>query len=71
MKFGWNEYFKPTPRLFRKIGDALMGAAMFAATWQIVVDNKNLAIAIMIIGTLGKFVTNFFSGVIEEDEKGN
>ena len=68
MKFGWNEYFKPTPRLFRKIGDALMGAAVFAATWQIVVDNKGLAIAIMVIGMLGKFTTNFFSEVTEDGE---
>ena len=60
-KFGYNEYFKPTPRFFRKLGDALLGVSTFAATFMITMDNKWIAIACLAVGSVGKFLTNFFA----------
>ena len=61
--FSVKSYYKPTPRKWRKIGDALLGVSLIAIpselsgyTW--------LSISIFALGVVGKFLTNFFS----EDE---
>jgi hypothetical protein len=54
-------YWKPTPLKMRKIGDALLGAFSILSTASIVGDNKSLAITSLIIGVVGKVISNFFS----------
>lgn len=56
-------YYKPTPVKMRKLGDAMMGASTFAATsWTFLFEaNARIGIAIMAIGVVGKFITNFFT----------
>lgn len=56
-------YYKPTPKKFRKIGDALLGISLMAIpaelsgyTW--------ISISIFLLGVIGKFLTNFFSDEI-------
>ncbi len=61
-KFGWKEYFKPTPKLFRKIGDGciLIGASFTA--WAGITDQAHWLIIVGAAFTLiGKLTTNFFS----------
>jgi hypothetical protein len=64
--FGFNKYFKPTPTNLRRLGDSLLVAATFATTSSIILEKPGLAIIIIILGTLGKFITNFFSD--DDDE---
>lgn len=69
-------YYKPTPKKWRKIGDAIlygcgaMGASGLIAFDQLkdVFSQRELKVIIggvLIIGFVGKFLTNFF----KEDEK--
>lgn len=55
IKLGWNEYFKPTPKNFRRAGDVLLFASTMAG---IFVPGAKWVIA---LGVGGKFLTNFFS----------
>ena len=69
-KFHVKGYFAPTPVLFRKIGDSLLGASQFAAGYAVVAENKEVAITFMIIGVIGKAMTNFFTEIpVVEDSK--
>lgn len=56
-----SDYYKPTPANMRKLGDALMGLASTASVYSIVTDHDGLAIAMVIAGSVGKFLTNFFT----------
>jgi hypothetical protein len=65
IKFKVKSYYQPTPKKMRKIGDALLGASQFMTGYSIVMDEKYLAFTCIAIGTIGKFMTNFF---VEEEE---
>jgi hypothetical protein len=65
IKFKVKSYYQPTPKKMRKIGDALLGASQFMTGYSIVMDEKWLAFTCIAIGTIGKFMTNFF---VEEEE---
>ena len=58
-RFGVNQYRRPTPVKLRKLGDALLIASTTLGTVQI--HNPTVATGIIVIGTIGKFLTNFFS----------
>jgi hypothetical protein len=66
IKFKVKSYYQPTPKKMRKIGDALLGASQFMTGYSIVMDEKWLAFICIAIGTIGKFMTNFF---VEEEEQ--
>jgi len=59
-KFDWGAYFQPTPKLFRQIGDTLLGASAFVATTTIIQGSEGMAIAAVWVGVAGKMITNFF-----------
>jgi hypothetical protein len=59
LRFGINEYRLPTPTKFRRIGDGLLLASTIIGTTNI--DSPVLATVVIICGTVGKFLTNFFS----------
>jgi hypothetical protein len=65
MKFDLNGYYKPTPKNFRKFGDTLLGMSQFLTGYAVVMDEKWLAFVCILIGTIGKGMTNFF---VEEPE---
>lgn len=54
-------YWAPTPRKWRKIGDALLGASATLTTYAIANDIEWLALTSLFIGVAGKFLTNIFS----------
>ena len=60
-KFSWKGYWKPTPKKMRKMGDALLGVFSITSVSSMIMDNKSLAIASLIIGVVGKVLSNFFT----------
>ena len=71
------DYWKPTPKKWRKIGDAILAVGTFVTaggllafdTMQQIYSPKELKIIIgvaFVLGVLGKFLTNFFK---EEEVK--
>ena len=71
-----SNYYKPTPKFWRKLGDSLLVVALFLSTGALFQydllkeiytpkEVRNGITVIITIGVLGKFLTNFF----KEDEK--
>ena len=60
-KVNVDSYYKPTPKKWRKLGDALLGVSTTITGFAIYEDMKGIAITALIIGCVGKFLTNFFS----------
>lgn len=61
MKFGWKEYFKPTPKRVRVLGDSLAAAGTFGAGIAVLNGHPILGTSVMILAVLGKFLSNFFA----------
>jgi hypothetical protein len=72
-------YWKPTPKKWRRIGDSLLAVASVLAIgglWQF--DNlrdiftteeiKGMIVTSIVLGVLGKFLTNFFKEDTKENE---
>ena len=60
IKFGLSNYFKPTPKKLRIFGDTLLTLSLTASTYSAAMENKMVAIIVMIVGVAGKFITNMF-----------
>jgi len=60
LKFGIAEYSKPTPKKLRRLGDGLLLASSLI-TNELMITNPAIASISLIVGTIGKFLTNFFS----------
>lgn len=54
-------YWKPTPKFWRKIGDCLLGISTFLTGSLIITNNQTWALLALGVGVVGKFLTNFFS----------
>lgn len=61
MKFGWKEYWKPTPKNIRKTADAVSLFCTAIGGYSTLNNNASLGTAIFVTGTLSKVVSNFFS----------
>ena len=61
MNFGWKHYFSPTPKRLRVLGDSLAGAGTFGATIVILNGHPIAGTVIMVVGVVGKFISNFFT----------
>ena len=68
-KFSTKSYWSSTPVKLRKIGDALLGIFSITSVSSMVMDNKPLAITSLIIGVVGKVLSNFFSEEPAQVEK--
>jgi hypothetical protein len=53
-------YYKPTPIKWRKLGDALLGVSTTITGFAIYEEAKWVAITALVLGVVGKFLTNFF-----------
>lgn len=60
-KFSMKSYWAPTPNKMRKIGDSLLGIFSITSMSSMIMDNKTLAITSLIIGVVGKVLSNFFT----------
>jgi len=54
-------YYAPTPKRWRKLGDALLAVSTTITTYAITEEMKGIAITALILGVAGKFLSNFFS----------
>lgn len=61
VKAAKNNYYKPTPTKWRKIGDAIQDVAIVAgaAITLATAPPAWIPVAILVIGRLGKIITNF------------
>lgn len=55
-----NNYYHPTPKKWRQLGDALLGVSTTITGFSLYNEMKEVAFAALIIGVVGKFLTNFF-----------
>jgi hypothetical protein len=60
MKFSLNGYYKPTPAGVRKVGDVLQYGAQVATGVSIINEKPELGLLVMIVGAVGKILSNFF-----------
>lgn len=60
-KFSIKSYWAPTPKKARKIGDALLGVFSVTSMSTMIMDYKPMAVASLIIGVIGKILSNFFA----------
>ena len=69
MKFGWNQYFKPTPKRLRVFGDSLAAAGTLGASIAVLNGHPVAGTTILIVAVIGKFISNFFTeeGVKKEE----
>jgi hypothetical protein len=65
-KFKLKTYFAPTPKLFRMIGDTLLSVGSLLTGYQILCDEKTLALISLTLTILGKFMTNLASLDVDE-----
>jgi uncharacterized PurR-regulated membrane protein YhhQ (DUF165 family) len=72
-----SHYYKPTPKKWRKIGDALLATTTFLTGGGLIAFDqlkevytpKEIRIAIficLILGVVSKFLTNFFKDEVDE-----
>ena len=55
------KYYTPTPKKWRKLGDALLAVSTTITTYAIVEDMKWVALTAVLLGAVGKFLSNFFT----------
>jgi hypothetical protein len=62
MKLSTANYYKQTPKKMRKLGDGLLGLSTLLTSYAIIDEwGKCIQITSMVLGVLGKILTNFFS----------
>jgi hypothetical protein len=61
LSFGWKDYFAPTPKRFRVLGDSLAAAGTFAAGIATLNGHPIAGTIVMFVAIAGKFISNFFS----------
>jgi hypothetical protein len=54
------DYYSPTPKKWRKLGDALLGVSTTITGFAIYENEKWVALTALVLGVIGKFLTNFF-----------
>jgi hypothetical protein len=59
-KFNWNNYFQPTPKLFRQLGDSLLVASTFGMGIAFFSESYTIMLVLGIVSVVAKFATNFF-----------
>lgn len=57
----WSNYWKPTTKTMRAVGDTLLGVGTLASSYGIMEGQKDIAIICLGSGVVGKFITNFTS----------
>jgi len=60
--FSFKNYWDPTPKTYRIIGDILLALGTIITTNGIMEGNSTMALIVLIISVLGKFFTNLAGG---------
>ena len=61
MKFGWKQYWKPTPLHIRKIADAIFATTTCIGSAATFDGESKMGVIILVIGFIAKTVSKFFS----------
>lgn len=61
LKFGWSDYFKPTPKRIRIFGDSLAAAGTFGAGIAVLNGHPIVGTIVLVVAVVGKFISNFFT----------
>jgi len=59
MKLNFKNYFEPTPKKYRMIGDMLLIISTSFAGYEFMVNEKEWGLFFLIVGTIGKLLSNF------------
>jgi hypothetical protein len=54
-------YYKPTPKKYRKLGDAILAMSTAMTFVGIQTDDKLIIYFFLFLGCIGKFLTNFYT----------
>lgn len=65
-KFGFKRYFEPTPKRIRIFGDSLATASLLAASISVLNGNPVVGTIMLVAGWAGKFISNFFTEVSDD-----
>lgn len=65
MKLNFKNYYQPTPKKYRMIGDALLIISSAFSGYNFMSNQEEWGLFFLILGTIGKILTNF---KIEEDK---
>jgi hypothetical protein len=65
MKFGFGQYFQPTPKKIRAAADALVAATTFGGSVIVLNGDPKVGTVVFIVGVVAKFISNLFA----ENEK--
>ncbi len=60
-KLSLKHYMKPTPSMWRRLGDSLLAVSVFIGGSAYALDYHWIAIAGFSLAIIGKFLTNFFA----------
>jgi hypothetical protein len=60
METKMNNYWQPTPKKWRRLGDSLLAAGTAVTGWAILDEHKYIAVTALLMTVVGKFLTNFF-----------
>lgn len=53
-------YWKPTPKKWRKIGDSLLAISTIGVP-AVLMNHQWIGISLFVVGVIGKFLTNLFA----------
>lgn len=70
-KFGFKHYFAPTPKRIRIFGDSLASASTLAAAIVILNGSPIIGTVMLILGWIGKFLSNFFTDEAKVENLGH
>ena len=71
LNFGWKHYFAPTPKRLRVLGDSMAAAGTFGATIVVLNGHPVAGTIIMVVGVVGKFISNFFTEDTDANNEAN
>lgn len=54
-------YYKPTPKKWRKIGDSIMDLSIIISSITAFTTSPIVPVISIIVGRIGKIITNFYS----------
>lgn len=67
-KLTLENFKKPTPKIWRRVGMALTAVSGFMAGFLFFAENKSIMIAALIVGVIGTFLTTFFAVPLNKQE---
>jgi len=68
MKYNWKGYWQPTPKIIRKLADAIVAAATFSGSMIVLNGEPKIGTGIFVAGFVAKILSNFFTEKPINDE---